>query len=192
MAWFGFTVPHHGRVTGNRLREILSVASGPALFLWPYRQNLQAANPHTWSSSGCHHLIPCCKINHFYPHPHYMDTQGSLLSMYTRPDLEVQNQWSLTSTTTLSLMMSIHRDKYISPQITEQHMQTDVVVWDLKFSKLLNIKITVFWNVALCRLADRYQQFEGTPCLHLQSENAEIFPPETSVSIWFTARNHIP
>lgn len=41
-----------------------------------------------------------------YRPAYYMKTQGSLPNMYTRSDHgEIQNQWSLTSTTTLSLML---------------------------------------------------------------------------------------
>jgi hypothetical protein len=49
-----------------------------------------------------------------------------------------------------------------------QHTAHNILFARCEALKVAKISMLVFWVVTLCRLADRYQHFGGTYCLHLQ------------------------
>jgi hypothetical protein len=53
------------------------------------------------------------------------------------------------------------------------------------------VKITVFWDVASCSLADTDRCFKGTYCLNHHDDEA-VRSSETSVNFYETTRHNIP
>jgi hypothetical protein len=58
--------------------------------------------------------------------------------------------------------------------------------------KPVTMKVTVLWDVTPCSLVDLYPSFGGTYCHHFQGRIKKQAPPKKSVSIYQTARLHIP
>jgi hypothetical protein len=55
-------------------------------------------------------------------------------------------------------------------------MENQIVAYFFYLVSILNLKITVFFNVTLCNLMDTYQRFGETFCLHLQWNCIEMHP----------------
>jgi hypothetical protein len=47
----------------------------------------------------------------------------------------------------------------------------------------VNINITVFWDVTLCGLADRYQHYKGICCLYIQFSTLKMDAASSSETL---------
>jgi hypothetical protein len=57
--------------------------------------------------------------------------------------------------------------------------------------KISMLKITFFWDVAPCSLADVYRRFGGACCLHRRGDDGAGSTSETSVNFYQTTRRNV-